>query len=184
EAYDDSSSSYSSLGDFVNEMIRGDIQGDTPNVNTLTHAALGDANEVEIHDFQEYKGDNGDPEPEGPQEAADSQPLRSSPSTVIQGVNHVSAQTKCCLNLEEQKETVEVEATAGVALPNSVPGLGAPPFTRPPPDPVPVDPAIKKREYDNPYFEPQYGFPSEEDAEADEQEESYTPRFNQNLNGN
>lgn len=77
-----------------------------------------------------------------------------------------------------------MEATAGVTLPNSVPGLGAPPFTKPPPDPVPVDPANKKREYDNPYFEPQYGFPSEEDAEADEQEESYTPRFNQNLNGN
>uniref|UniRef100_A0A671RCU1 MAP kinase-activating death domain protein n=1 Tax=Sinocyclocheilus anshuiensis TaxID=1608454 RepID=A0A671RCU1_9TELE len=173
EAYDDSSSSYSSLGDFVNEMIKGDIQGDTPNVDTLTHAALGDANEVEIHYFQEYKGDNRDPEPEGPPEAADSQPLRSSSSTtassshstVLQGVNH---------------EPVEVEAT----LQNSVPGLGAPPFTRPTPDPVPVDPANKKREYDNPYFEPQYGFPSEEDTEADEQEESYTPRFNQNLNGN
>uniref|UniRef100_A0A671T702 MAP kinase-activating death domain protein n=1 Tax=Sinocyclocheilus anshuiensis TaxID=1608454 RepID=A0A671T702_9TELE len=178
EAYDDSSSSYSSLGDFVNEMIKGEIQGDTPNVDTLTHAALGDADEVEIHDFQEYKGDNGDPDPEAPPEAADSQPLRSSssttasssPSTVIQGVNH--------------KEPAEVEATAGVTLPNSVPGLGAPPFTRPTPDPVPVDPANKRREYDNPYFEPQYGFPSEEDTEADEQEESYTPRFNQNLNGN
>uniref|UniRef100_A0A8C1L7Y7 MAP kinase-activating death domain protein n=1 Tax=Cyprinus carpio TaxID=7962 RepID=A0A8C1L7Y7_CYPCA len=178
EAYDDSSSSYSSLGDFVNEMIKGEIQGDTPNVDTLTHAALGDVNEVEIHDFQEYKGDNGDPDPEGPLEAADSQPLRSSssttasssPSTVIQGVNH--------------KEPAEVEATEGMTLPNSVPGLGAPPFTRLPPDPVPVDPANKKREYDNPYFEPQYGFPSEEDTEADEQEESYTPRFNQNLNGN
>uniref|UniRef100_A0A8C2I6V0 MAP kinase-activating death domain protein n=1 Tax=Cyprinus carpio TaxID=7962 RepID=A0A8C2I6V0_CYPCA len=180
EAYDDSSSSYSSLGDFVNEMIKGEIQGDTPNVDTLTHAALGDVNEVEIHDFQEYKGDIGDPDPEGPLEAADSQPLRSSssttasssPSTVIQGVNH------------EQKEPAEVEATAGMTLPNSVPGLGAPPFTRLTPDPVPVDPANKKREYDNPYFEPQYGFPSEEDTEADEQEESYTPRFNQNLNGN
>lgn len=76
-------------------------------VDTLTHAALGDANEVEIHDFQEYKGDNGDPDPEGPPEAADSQPLRSSssttasssPSTVIQGVNHVSVQTTCYLNL-------------------------------------------------------------------------------------
>lgn len=180
EAYDDSSSSYSSLGDFVNEMIKGDIQGDTPNVDPLTHAALGDANEVEIHDFQEYKGDSGDPEPEGPLEAADSQPLRSSssttasssPSTVIQGVNH------------EQKEPVEVEATISMPLQNSVPGLGTPPFTRPAPDPVPVDPGNKKREYDNPYFEPQYGFPTEEDAEADEQEESYTPRFNQNLNGN
>ncbi|XP_059387250.1 MAP kinase-activating death domain protein-like isoform X20 [Carassius carassius] len=180
EAYDDSSSSYSSLGDFVNEMIKGEIQGDTPNVDTLTHAALEDVNEVEIHDFQEYKGDNGDPDPEGPLEAADSQPLRSSssttasssPSTVIQGVNH------------EQKEPAEVEATAGITLPNSVPGLGAPPFTRPTPDPVPVDPSNKRRDYDNPYFEPQYGFPSEEDTEADEQEESYTPRFNQNLNGN
>lgn len=40
---------------------------------------------------------------------------------------------------------------------------------------------VKKREYDNPYFEPQYGFPTED--EDDEQEESYTPRFNQNLNG-
>lgn len=77
-----------------------------------------------------------------------------------------------------------MEATAGITLQNPVPGLGAPPFTRLPPDPVPVDPANKKREYDNPYFEPQYGFPSEEDTEADEQEESYTPRFNQNLNGN
>uniref|UniRef100_A0A672L8K4 MAP kinase-activating death domain protein n=1 Tax=Sinocyclocheilus grahami TaxID=75366 RepID=A0A672L8K4_SINGR len=171
EAYDDSSSSYSSLGDFVNEMIKGEIQGDTPNVDTLTHAALGDADEVEIHDFQEYKGDNGDPDPEAPPEAADSQPLRSSssttasssPSTVIQGKHN---------------------ATAGVTLPNAVPGLGAPPFTRPTPDLVPVDPANKRREYDNPYFEPQYGFPSEEDTEADEQEESYTPRFNQNLNGN
>ncbi|XP_056121386.1 MAP kinase-activating death domain protein isoform X29 [Rhinichthys klamathensis goyatoka] len=180
EAYDDSSSSYSSLGDFVNEMIKGDIQGDTPNVDPLTHAALGDANEVEIHDFQEFKGDSGDPEPEGPLETADSQPLRSSssttasssPSTVIQGVNH------------EQKEPVDVEATTSVPIKNSVPGLGAPPFTRPGPDPVPVDPGNKKREYDNPYFEPQYGFPTEEDAEADEQEESYTPRFNQNLNGN
>uniref|UniRef100_A0A673M588 MAP kinase-activating death domain protein n=1 Tax=Sinocyclocheilus rhinocerous TaxID=307959 RepID=A0A673M588_9TELE len=108
EAYDDSSSSYSSLGDFVNEMIKGEIQGDTPNVDTLTHAALGDADEVEIHDFQEYKEDNGDPDPEGPPEAADSQPLRSSsstmasssPSTVIQGVNHVRPQTTCYLNLE------------------------------------------------------------------------------------
>ncbi|XP_051562940.1 MAP kinase-activating death domain protein-like isoform X7 [Myxocyprinus asiaticus] len=182
EAYDDSSSSYSSLGDFVNEMIKGDIQGDTPNVDPLTHAALGDANEVEIHDFQEYKGESGecDPEPEGPPEATDSQLLRSSssttasssPSTVIQGINHV------------QKEPVEVEESASVALQNSAPVLFAPPFIRPIPEPDPVDSANKKREYDNPFFEPQYGFPTEDDVEADEQEESYTPRFNQNLNGN
>lgn len=41
----------------------------------------------------------------------------------------------------------------------------------------------KKREYDNPYFEPQYGFPAEEEADSEEQEESYTPRFHQNING-
>ncbi|KAA0723379.1 MAP kinase-activating death domain protein [Triplophysa tibetana] len=184
EGYDDSSSSYSSLGDFVNEMIKGDIQGDTPNVDPLTHAALGDANEVEIHDFQEFKGESGaqEPDPEGPPEALDGHPLRSSSSTtassshstVIQGVNHAST---------EQKEPVEIEASANVALQNSAPGLGVP-FTRPAPEPVPVDPANKKREYDNPYFEPQYGFPTEDDADADEREESYTPRFNQNLNGN
>lgn len=45
-----------------------------------------------------------------------------------------------------------------------------------------TDGVVKKREYDNPYFEPQYGFPAEE--EEDEQEESYTPKFNQNFNGN
>ncbi|XP_049326890.1 MAP kinase-activating death domain protein isoform X44 [Astyanax mexicanus] len=182
EAYDDSSSSYSSLGDFVNEMIKGDIQGDTPNVDPLTHAALEDANEVEIHDFQEYKEEGGEraPETEGPAEAADSQPLRSSssttasssPSTVIQGVNH------------EATEAVELEASATAALQNSVPGLAPPPFTRPVPEPTPADLANKKREYDNPYFEPQYGFPAEEEADCEEQEESYTPRFNQNINGN
>ncbi|XP_037390388.1 MAP kinase-activating death domain protein isoform X48 [Pygocentrus nattereri] len=182
EAYDDSSSSYSSLGDFVNEMIKGDIQGDTPNVDPLTHAALEDANEVAIHDFQEYKEESGErgPETEGAIEATDSQPLRSSssttasssPSTVIQGVNH------------EQAEPVELEASASAALQNSVPGLGAPPFTRAAPEPAPVDLANKKQEYDNPYFEPQYGFPAEEEADSEEQEESYTPRFNQNMNGN
>ncbi|XP_066511658.1 MAP kinase-activating death domain protein-like isoform X22 [Hoplias malabaricus] len=182
EAYDDSSSSYSSLGDFVNEMIKGDIQGDTPNVDPLTHAALEDANEVEIHDFQEYKEDSGEQghETEGPPEATDSQPLRSSssttasssPSTVIQGVNH------------EQTEPVEIEASASVALQNSVPVLVPPPFTRPTPEPAPSDVGNKKREYDNPYFEPQYGFPVEEEADSEEQEESYTPRFNQNMNGN
>ncbi|XP_072527010.1 MAP kinase-activating death domain protein isoform X9 [Salminus brasiliensis] len=182
EAYDDSSSSYSSLGDFVNEMIRGDIQGDTPNVDPLTHAALEDANEVEIHDFQEFKEEGGEREPEmeGPPEATDNQPLRSSssttasssPSTVIQGVNH------------EQTEPVELEASATAALQNSVPGLVPPPFTRPTPESTPTDLTNKKREYDNPYFEPQYGFPAEEEADSEEQEESYTPRFNQNINGN
>uniref|UniRef100_A0AAR2LTH0 MAP kinase-activating death domain protein n=1 Tax=Pygocentrus nattereri TaxID=42514 RepID=A0AAR2LTH0_PYGNA len=170
EAYDDSSSSYSSLGDFVNEMIKGDIQGDTPNVDPLTHAALEDANEVAIHDFQEYKEESGErgPETEGAIEATDSQPLRSSSSTTA----------------SSSPSTVIQGASASAALQNSVPGLGAPPFTRAAPEPAPVDLANKKQEYDNPYFEPQYGFPAEEEADSEEQEESYTPRFNQNMNGN
>uniref|UniRef100_A0A673WTZ6 MAP kinase-activating death domain protein n=1 Tax=Salmo trutta TaxID=8032 RepID=A0A673WTZ6_SALTR len=184
--YDDSSSSYSSLGDLVSEMIKCDIQGDTPNLDPPTHAALGDASEVEFQDFQEFKGGDG-PLPQekalpeggdGAPEPPDGQALRSSssttasssPSTVIQGVNIA--------------EPVEMEALASAALQNPVPGLGAPPFSRPPLDAAPVGPANKKGEYDNPYFEPQYGFPAEEDPEAEDQEETYTPRFNQNLNGN
>lgn len=81
-------------------------------------------------------------------------------------------------------EPVEIEASASAALQNPVPGLGSQPFPRSTPDPGPVDPVSKKQEYDNPYFEPQYGFPSEDDPEAEEQVETYTPRFNQNLNGN
>ncbi|XP_026175444.1 MAP kinase-activating death domain protein isoform X5 [Mastacembelus armatus] len=183
EAYDDSSSSYSSLGDLVSEMIQGDIQGDTPNLDPPTHAALGDASEVEFQDFHDFRdgpGSEGPPSGDGPTEPSDGQPLRSSssttasssPSTIIQGVNH------------EQGEAPEIEASASAALQNPVPGLGSQPFLRPTADAALVDPANKKQEYDNPYFEPQYGFPSEEDPDAEEQVESYTPRFNQNLNGN
>uniref|UniRef100_A0A4W5MPH1 MAP kinase-activating death domain protein n=1 Tax=Hucho hucho TaxID=62062 RepID=A0A4W5MPH1_9TELE len=186
--YDDSSSSYSSLGDLVSEMIKCDIQGDTPNLDPPTHAALGDASEVEFQDFQEFKGGegplprekalpeggNGAPEPPDGQalRSSSSTTASSSPSTIVQGVNN------------EQGEPVEMEALASAALQNPVPGLGAPPFSRPPPDAAPVEPANRKGEYDNPYFEPQYGFPAEEDPEAEDQEETYTPRFNQNLNGN
>ncbi|XP_034142711.1 MAP kinase-activating death domain protein isoform X10 [Esox lucius] len=186
--YDDSSSSYSSLGDLVSEMIKCDIQGDITNLDPPTHAALGDASEVEFQDFQEFKGGD-DPLPQdkalvdgvdGAPEPPDGQALRSSssttasssPSTIIQGVTN------------EQMEPVEIEASASVALQNPVPGLGALPFSRPPPDTASVGPANKKGEYDNPYFEPQYGFPAEEDADVEDQEETYTPRFNQNLNGN
>uniref|UniRef100_A0AAQ6A3P5 MAP kinase-activating death domain protein n=1 Tax=Amphiprion ocellaris TaxID=80972 RepID=A0AAQ6A3P5_AMPOC len=183
EAYDDSSSSYSSLGDLVSEMIQGDIQGDTPSLDPPTHAALGDASEVEFQDFQDFReghGAEGPPSGDGPADPSDGQPLRSSssttasssPSTIIQGVNH------------EQGEVPEIEASASVALQNPVPGLGSQPFLRPAADAGLVDPANKKQEYDNPYFEPQYGFPSEDDPDAEEQVESYTPRFNQNLNGN
>ncbi|XP_034727878.1 MAP kinase-activating death domain protein isoform X29 [Etheostoma cragini] len=183
EACDDSSSSYSSLGDLVSEMIQGDIQGDTPSLDPPTHAALGDASEVEFqefHDFTESRGSEGPPNGDGPAEPSDGQPLRSSssttasssPSTVIQGVN------------QEQGETPDLNASAGAALQIPVSALGTQPFLRPPADAGLADQAIKKQEYDNPYFEPQYGFPSEDDPDAEEHVESYTPRFNQNLNGN
>ncbi|KAF7655732.1 hypothetical protein LDENG_00051680 [Lucifuga dentata] len=180
EAYDDSSSSYSSLGDLVSEMIQGDIQGDTPSLDPPTHAALGDASEVEFQDIQDDHGSDGPVSADGPPDPSDGQPLRSSssttasssPSTIIQGVNH------------EQGEAVEMEASANAALQNTVPGLSSQPFLRPSADSSLVDQANKKQEYDNPYFEPQYGFPSEDDPDAEEQVESYTPRFNQNLNGN
>ncbi|XP_073321035.1 MAP kinase-activating death domain protein isoform X4 [Pagrus major] len=183
EAYDDSSSSYSSLGDLVSEMIQGDIQGDTPSLDPPTHAALGDASEVEFQhyeDFREGQGLEGPSSGDGPAEPSDGQPLRSSssttasssPSTIIQGVNN------------EQGEAPEIEASASAALQNPVPALASQPFLRPTADTGLVDPANKKQEYDNPYFEPQYGFPSEDDPDAEEQVESYTPRFNQNLNGN
>uniref|UniRef100_A0A3B3YHQ2 MAP kinase-activating death domain protein n=1 Tax=Poecilia mexicana TaxID=48701 RepID=A0A3B3YHQ2_9TELE len=182
DGYDDSSSSYSSLGDLVSEMIQGDIQGDTPSLDPPTHAALGDASEVEfqdLHDLKDSHSVDGPSSGEGAAEQSDGQPLRSSssttasssPSTIIQGVNH------------EQAEAPEIEASASAALQNPVPGIGSQPFLRPAADSGLVDSVNKKQEYDNPYFEPQYGFPTEEDAE-EEQVESYTPRFNQNLNGN
>ncbi|XP_034076999.1 MAP kinase-activating death domain protein isoform X15 [Gymnodraco acuticeps] len=181
EAYDDSSSSYSSLGDLVSEMIQGDIQGDTPSLDPPTHAALGDASEVEFQDFHDFReGSEGPSSGDGPAEASDGQLLRSSssttasssPSTVIQGVN------------QEPGEIPTIEVPAGAALQNPASGLVSQPLLRPPADAGLADPANKKQEYDNPYFEPQYGFPSEDDPDAEEQVESYTPRFNQNLNGN
>ncbi|XP_074005982.1 MAP kinase-activating death domain protein isoform X18 [Numenius arquata] len=96
--YDDSSSSYSSLGDFVSEMMKCDINGDTPNVDPLTHAALGDASEVEFDDFQEYSGDLDEQAMDSENSQDNNQPrssssttASSSPSTVIHGVNHESA---------------------------------------------------------------------------------------------
>ncbi|XP_041651407.1 MAP kinase-activating death domain protein isoform X14 [Cheilinus undulatus] len=179
EAYDDSSSSYSSLGDLVSEMIQGDIQGDTPSLDPPTHAALGDASEVEFNDFEDFREGHGPSSGDGPAEPSDGQPLRSSssttasssPSTIIQGINH-------------EGEIPEMEASVSAALQNPAPALGSQPFLRPAADSGLADQSNKKQEYDNPYFEPQYGFPSEDDPDAEEQVESYTPRFNQNLNGN
>ncbi|XP_069037760.1 MAP kinase-activating death domain protein isoform X8 [Lepisosteus oculatus] len=185
--YDDSSSSYSSLGDFVSEMMKCDIKGDTPsNVDPLTHAALGDASEVEFQDFQEYRVEVDDPALDSETSLENHQPrssssttASSSPSTIIQGVNH------------EPCEAADAEEKAATAPPTAPPVGGAQPFAKPGPErreseaaAAPADGALKKRDYDNPYFEPQYGFPTEEDGEGDEQEESYTPQFNQNINGN
>ncbi|XP_061854268.1 MAP kinase-activating death domain protein isoform X7 [Colius striatus] len=186
--YDDSSSSYSSLGDFVSEMMKCDINGDTPNVDPLTHAALGDASEVEFDDFQEYSGDLDEQAMDSENSQENNQPrssssttASSSPSTVIHGVNHESA------------DTAEIEEKLVAGFSNHLPSLPLQPsFPKISLDRRESDSAagsvsssegvVRKREYDNPYFEPQYGFPTED--EDDEQEESYTPRFNQNLNGN
>ncbi|XP_072719678.1 MAP kinase-activating death domain protein isoform X14 [Ciconia boyciana] len=185
--YDDSSSSYSSLGDFVSEMMKCDINGDTPNVDPLTHAALGDASEVEFDDFQEYSGDLDEQAMDSENSQENNQPrssssttASSSPSTVIHGVNHESA------------DSAEMEEKLVAGFSNHLPSLPLQPsFPKISMDRRESDSAagsmsssegvVRKREYDNPYFEPQYGFPTED--EDDEQEESYTPRFNQNLNG-
>ncbi|XP_065694768.1 MAP kinase-activating death domain protein isoform X11 [Patagioenas fasciata] len=201
--YDDSSSSYSSLGDFVSEMMKCDINGDTPNVDPLTHAALGDASEVEFDDFQEYSGDLDEQAMDSENSQENNQPrssssttASSSPSTVIHGVNHlyvtqVSEQINDLTGPQESADSTEMEEKLVAGFSN-LPSLSLQPsFPKISLDRRESDNAagsmsssegvVRKREYDNPYFEPQYGFPTED--EDDEQEESYTPRFNQNLNG-
>ncbi|OPJ82883.1 MAP kinase-activating death domain protein isoform D [Patagioenas fasciata monilis] len=201
--YDDSSSSYSSLGDFVSEMMKCDINGDTPNVDPLTHAALGDASEVEFDDFQEYSGDLDEQAMDSENSQENNQPrssssttASSSPSTVIHGVNHlyvtqVSEQINDLTGPQESADSTEMEEKLVAGFSN-LPSLSLQPsFPKISLDRCESDNAagsmsssegvVRKREYDNPYFEPQYGFPTED--EDDEQEESYTPRFNQNLNG-
>ncbi|XP_040983844.1 MAP kinase-activating death domain protein isoform X32 [Aquila chrysaetos chrysaetos] len=202
--YDDSSSSYSSLGDFVSEMMKCDINGDTPNVDPLTHAALGDASEVEFDDFQEYSGDLDEQAMDSENSQENNQPrssssttASSSPSTVIHGVNHlyvtqISEQINDLTGPQESADSAEMEDKLVAGFSNHLPSLPLQPsFPKISLDRHESDSTagsmsssegvVRKREYDNPYFEPQYGFPTED--EDDEQEESYTPRFNQNLNG-
>ncbi|KAM6254356.1 MAP kinase-activating death domain protein isoform 18-T18 [Spheniscus humboldti] len=202
--YDDSSSSYSSLGDFVSEMMKCDINGDTPNVDPLTHAALGDASEVEFDDFQEYSGDLDEQAMDSENSQENNQPrssssttASSSPSTVIHGVNHlyvtqISEQINDLTGPQESADSAEMEEKLVAGFSNHLPSLPLQPnFPKISLDRREGDSTagsmsfsegvVRKREYDNPYFEPQYGFPTED--EDDEQEESYTPRFNQNLNG-
>ncbi|XP_077142906.1 MAP kinase-activating death domain protein isoform X25 [Ranitomeya variabilis] len=178
--YDDSSSSYSSLGDFVSEMIKCDINGDTPNVDPLTHAALGDASEVEFDDFHEYAGEVEETAPDGENSPDNNLPrsgssttASSSPSTVIHGAN-----------TQESADSTEPDEKVLGVLQNHLPAF-APTFNRLVMERRDSEASVggeaRRREYDNPYFEPQYGFPPEEENE--EREESYTPMFNQTVNG-
>ncbi|XP_054939348.1 MAP kinase-activating death domain protein isoform X16 [Physeter macrocephalus] len=176
--YDDSSSSYSSLGDFVSEMMKCDINGDTPNMDPLTHAALGDASEVAIDELQSQKeAEEPGPDSENSQENA---PLRSSssttasssPSTVIHGAS------------SEPADSTEMDDKAAVgvskSLPSVPPSIGKANVDRRQTEIG--EGSVCRRTYDNPYFEPQYGFPPEE--EDDEQGEGYTPRLSQHVSGN
>ncbi|XP_037694448.1 MAP kinase-activating death domain protein isoform X15 [Choloepus didactylus] len=176
--YDDSSSSYSSLGDFVSEMMKCDINGDTPNVDPLTHAALGDASEVEIDDLQNQK-EAEEPGPDG-ENSQENPPLRSSsstttsssPSTVIHRAN------------SEPADSTEMDDKAAVGVSKPLPTV-PPSVGKSNMDKLQTEigeGSVRRPTYDNPYFEPQYGFPPEEDD--DEQGESYTPRFSQHVNGN
>nr|KAF6438172.1 MAP kinase activating death domain [Molossus molossus] len=169
--YDDSSSSYSSLGDFVSEMMKCDINGDTPNVDPLTHAALGDASEVEIDELQSQKeaeepGPDGEHSQENPAlRSSSSTTASSSPSTVIHSTSSEPADSS----------EMECKAAVGVSkpLPTMPPGTGRSSTDRRQAETG--EGSVRRRTYDNPYFEPQYGFPPEEDD--DDQGESYTPRF-------
>ncbi|NP_001363567.1 MAP kinase-activating death domain protein isoform 53 [Homo sapiens] len=115
--YDDSSSSYSSLGDFVSEMMKCDINGDTPNVDPLTHAALGDASEVEIDELQNQKeAEEPGPDSENSQEnpplrSSSSTTASSSPSTVIHGAN------------SEPADSTEMDDKAAVGVSKPLPSV-------------------------------------------------------------
>ncbi|XP_032344471.1 MAP kinase-activating death domain protein isoform X13 [Camelus ferus] len=115
--YDDSSSSYSSLGDFVSEMMKCDINGDTPNVDPLTHAALGDASEVAIDELQSQK-EAEEPGPDG-ENSRENPPLRSSssttasssPSTIIHGAT------------SEPADSTEMDDKAAVGISKPFPSV-------------------------------------------------------------
>ncbi|XP_006865147.1 PREDICTED: MAP kinase-activating death domain protein isoform X9 [Chrysochloris asiatica] len=119
--YDGSSSSYSSLGDFVSEMMKCDINGDTPNVDPLTHAALGDASEVEIQELQNQKeaGEAGleseAAQENPPQHSSSSTTTSRSPGTVVHGAN------------SEPTESAETDDKAAVGVSKPLPA--APPST-------------------------------------------------------
>ncbi|XP_032344475.1 MAP kinase-activating death domain protein isoform X17 [Camelus ferus] len=107
--YDDSSSSYSSLGDFVSEMMKCDINGDTP--------TLGDASEVAIDELQSQK-EAEEPGPDG-ENSRENPPLRSSssttasssPSTIIHGAT------------SEPADSTEMDDKAAVGISKPFPSV-------------------------------------------------------------
>ncbi|XP_044605638.2 MAP kinase-activating death domain protein isoform X36 [Equus asinus] len=114
--YDDSSSSYSSLGDFVSEMMKCDINGDTPNVDPLTHAALGDASEVEIDELQTQKeAEEPGPDSEHSQET----PLLRSSSSPTAGSSPIRGASS------EPADSTKMDDKTAV-------GVSKPPTTLPP----------------------------------------------------
>ncbi|XP_036284065.1 MAP kinase-activating death domain protein isoform X9 [Pipistrellus kuhlii] len=175
--YGDSSSSYSSLGDFVSEMMKCDINGDTPNVDPLTHAALGDASEVEIDELPSQK-EAGEPGPHR-ESAQEHPPPHSGSSTVASSgpstVTHAAS--------AEPADSTEMDDKAAVAISKPLPPV-PPSISKSAADRRQTETgegSVSRRTYDNPYFEPQYGLPPEEDD--DDQGESYTPRFSQHGSG-
>ncbi|XP_044785087.2 MAP kinase-activating death domain protein isoform X17 [Bubalus bubalis] len=182
--YDDSSSSYSSLGDFVSEMMKCDINGDTPNISSLvladvdplTHAALGDASEVAIDELQNQKeaeepgldGENSQENP--PLRSSSSTTASSSPSTIIHGAS------------SEPVDSAETDDKAAGGVPKSLPTV-PPSMGKCSVDRHQTETgegSVRRQTSDSPCLQPQYGFPPEED---DEQGESYTPRFSQHVSG-
>ncbi|XP_032344474.1 MAP kinase-activating death domain protein isoform X16 [Camelus ferus] len=159
--YDDSSSSYSSLGDFVSEMMKCDINGDTPNVDPLTHAALGDASEVAIDELQSQK-EAEEPGPDG-ENSRENPPLRSSssttasssPSTIIHGAT------------SEPADSTEMDDKAAVGISKPFPS---------------VPPSIGKSNVDKRQAEIGEGLKlaSDSDAESDSRASSPTSTVSNN----
>eukprot|EP00061_Rhincodon_typus_P004647 g23078.t1 len=147
-------------------------------VDPPSHAALGDPSEIEFQGFQKYREDLDDQGPDSensldnnPPRSSSSTTASSSPSTVIQGTNHESIDSteaeEKTLTFHNHISAVSIQAFAKASLERREnDGM--------------LEGPVRQRDYENPYFEPQYGFPTED--EEDEQGESYTPHFAQNMN--
>ncbi|XP_070239489.1 MAP kinase-activating death domain protein isoform X25 [Bos mutus] len=120
--YDDSSSSYSSLGDFVSEMMKCDINGDTPNVDPLTHAALGDASEVAIEELQNQK-EAEEPGPDG-ESSQENPPLCSSPSTTVSSSPSTVIHGASSEPVDSAETDDKVAGGVPKSLPTVPPGVG------------------------------------------------------------